>query len=625
MSDSIAIFGRELRSRRLDKKLTQSQLARRLFRSPSDISRWETGRSSPPDRQTVLSLAKALELDTGETNRLLACAQFHPIGETGGDIANPTTLLLAGEIDSPRLGLRERRAFEDEVGRFIRMRAKYHTLRSLDVTEDPRAAEDTYNALFQELNRLTDTLKISLWTALAEVCEQQSKFQEADNWYVRAALAARWSDDLHQNGELLMRAGDALRSCSDSRAFDRYEEAQEAFETLVEPLGVIRSERKRASAQLWINGDDGEAIKLLGSIFEKIETLLTLATRDAKARILREKCNALYLAGWAYSLAGKQELGIKLRQDGLHIADELQDSYLRVLGDLLIADDYNNVSRLVEAEEHYLRALKNSEQIDAPWMRRMEQGNAMRGLGSVKTKQRQWNEARGYLDESYRISIAHGDRLRQARTLNEMGHLHEAERNYPEAFEAHWQALGIFDLVGHRYYRLTTRLYLSDIALMQDDMKTATMLLAEAKDLALAGDGEDDRDLARIEGRQAFCGWLERRGLDERARELYEKSRQSASQAQTLEEWRAMVLDQFNKLLLRGQDDEVIELVDYITELVRQEDRPEDEAFLRCVREKEAEATYRRSIRSREPLSRTRTRISSDEHAHPVTLTTSDA
>ena len=69
------ILGRLIRDLREDKKLTQAELAKKMkARSPSYISMIEKGIRPKVSRETILSIAKALDLNLEETDFLLATA-----------------------------------------------------------------------------------------------------------------------------------------------------------------------------------------------------------------------------------------------------------------------------------------------------------------------------------------------------------------------------------------------------------------------------------------------------------------------------------------------------------------------------------------------------------------------
>jgi transcriptional regulator with XRE-family HTH domain len=71
-------FIRELKSQRLSKLLTQKELALRMGTSRAYVGLMES-RLPPKNPHVVIELARALELDSYNTNRLLASAGFLPL------------------------------------------------------------------------------------------------------------------------------------------------------------------------------------------------------------------------------------------------------------------------------------------------------------------------------------------------------------------------------------------------------------------------------------------------------------------------------------------------------------------------------------------------------------------
>ena len=79
-------FGKLLSFKRLARGYSQVQLAVALgFLDPSLISKYERGTRNP-DRITIISIARILELSNEETNDLLSIAGYAPINDYLKDI-----------------------------------------------------------------------------------------------------------------------------------------------------------------------------------------------------------------------------------------------------------------------------------------------------------------------------------------------------------------------------------------------------------------------------------------------------------------------------------------------------------------------------------------------------------
>ncbi len=76
-SSEQSLFGALLRSFRQRRELTQSALAYRIDKhSRGSIQAWEGSLYLPSDRETVLALARALQLTESETDKLLLAAHY---------------------------------------------------------------------------------------------------------------------------------------------------------------------------------------------------------------------------------------------------------------------------------------------------------------------------------------------------------------------------------------------------------------------------------------------------------------------------------------------------------------------------------------------------------------------
>src|SRR5258708_30738952 len=78
-SSESGLFGALLKSFRQRRQLTQSALAHRIGKhSRGSIQAWEGSLYLPSDRETVLALARALQLTESETDRLILAAHYPP-------------------------------------------------------------------------------------------------------------------------------------------------------------------------------------------------------------------------------------------------------------------------------------------------------------------------------------------------------------------------------------------------------------------------------------------------------------------------------------------------------------------------------------------------------------------
>lgn len=80
-------FGPVLAAARESRGLTQGQLARKMGRSPQQISRMENGEREPM-LSTILLVAAALDMDPGELVRRAAAAMPPPVPVAAGEEAH---------------------------------------------------------------------------------------------------------------------------------------------------------------------------------------------------------------------------------------------------------------------------------------------------------------------------------------------------------------------------------------------------------------------------------------------------------------------------------------------------------------------------------------------------------
>ena len=71
-------FGQRLRELRKAKGLTQEELARKTAISSTYVSKLETGVSTPPRHNVILALAKALDVNSADTDKLFGLAKKMP-------------------------------------------------------------------------------------------------------------------------------------------------------------------------------------------------------------------------------------------------------------------------------------------------------------------------------------------------------------------------------------------------------------------------------------------------------------------------------------------------------------------------------------------------------------------
>ncbi len=126
----LTTFGHLLKSARLERGLTQKQLAEMVGVDGSYIARLEMDERRP-SRKVVLKLARALQLSPEESDRLLASAQHLPEGDlerllsnSGVPLTHPVIQVVANALQDKELSPRGRELLEEEITAYVSFRAQ---------------------------------------------------------------------------------------------------------------------------------------------------------------------------------------------------------------------------------------------------------------------------------------------------------------------------------------------------------------------------------------------------------------------------------------------------------------------------------------------------------------------
>ena len=369
--------------------LTQLDLAVKVRRTPSDISRWENGaRKSLPDRNTIIALAHALNLTISDTNRFLEAANFEiPLSEKGVDLANPAIKRIVDIIATTKMSSQRMKAFEKDICDFIDIWKEYQ---DLETNEDFEMRIKGYRLLLNEKFPIfVDGFRIRSLHSWGKSYKHRGFFHEAIQCYKQGLRTAERIGSLQWSAELELCLGDAFRELSDPSAREHYERAAKTFgENLKDKINNIRNRRKMASVDLMMGtatiGLD--PLNIFKACEEEVQDLLRdKSMEETRQQILEERCHIFYFIGWAYSLMGLSKEDIDVRQEGLKLAHELKDEYLITQGYHYLGDDFDNIDEMDKAEENYKNALEHCEKIKTPRKDR-EKSSIYRGLGSTLAK-----------------------------------------------------------------------------------------------------------------------------------------------------------------------------------------------------------------------------------------------
>jgi len=572
-------FGALLRHYRTRQGLNQMHLAAQLNLTPSNISRWESGKRSPPDRDTTLALADVLELEPRDTNLLLAAAGYMQVEGGGIDFGDPLLRSLATTLagDMPPA---QRALFRRQIEELLQIWSQALCLAAPAESRDRREQREAYERLLDESFALHTLIRLPILAALGRQSARQSQYLEARVWYERAKEAADHAGEQAWSAEMSVQTGNILRALGEREALSHYRAAERVFAAIPDPLGAARCRRKQASVFLYLGIESADdALRAEQLLHDNIAQLTALrrAAPDQERAVQTELFNAYSYLGWLHSLQGRAEEGIELRRRALSLARRLQDHYRLSVGHRLLGDDHENRGDLAEAEANYREALAQCDGIESPTKRAREQGKVERGLGATLTRQGRFDEASSHLAESLAIFRSAEDDLNLAWTLNELGKLHAARGSTGRALDAHWVARAVFEKIGNAYYAAGAGLDLAEIHCLQGALDQAQALAEQSH--RVASERGHRRLLARAQELRGFVALL-RDGRYEQARPLYDAFFDTVLEIGALAEyaerliqraehllaqrWYAAVQEMAAHHMLRCQGDDDAELVQHL-------------------------------------------------------------
>ena len=497
-------FGALLRHYRTKQGVSQIQLASEIGLTPSNISRWESAKRSPPDRVTVVALGDALDLESRDTNLLLATAGYMQVEGGGIDLGDPLirslATTLAIDFDPAKLGL-----FRRQLEELLHIWSSTVQFAEEDNDDARTNARVDYESLLDRSYDLHTLTRMPILAALGRQRMQQSNYLEARVWYDRAKEAADQAGERVYSAEMSVQIGNILRTLGQREALIHYQAAESIFTKAANPLGAARCRRKQASVYLYLGIETAEnALRAEQLLRDNVDQLSALrrTTADREGSIQTELFNAYSYLGWLQSLQGRAEEAIDIRRRALNLARSLNDHYRLSIGHRLLGDDYENRGDLDESEANYREALKQCLRIESADKRAREQGKVERGLGKTLIRTARFEEAAMHLTESLSIFRAAEDDLNMAWTLNERGMLHAARGSMGRALDMQWVARAVFERIGNDYYAAGAGLDLAEIHSLQGDVDQALALAQQSR--RIASDRGHLRLLARAQEANAF-------------------------------------------------------------------------------------------------------------------------
>ena len=398
-------FGALLRHYRTRQGVSQIQLADDINLTPSNISRWEAAKRSPPDRATVLALGEALDLEPRDTNLLLAAAGYMQV-EGERHRLRRSVAALAG--DHAGRGLSNLPAWDSSVASWRSCCTSGPApccLPRMRRTRDRREARVDYERLLDHSFELHTLTRMPILAALGRQRAQQSHFLEARVWYERAKDAADLAGERAWSAEMSVQIGNILRTLGQREALSS---TTRTPSTSSPPSGTRWARRaaaanRPASISTWASRPHRTRCAPSSSC----ATMWTncppcAASRPTRPQRCRPSCSTPtpIWAGCRACRAAPRKRASTCAAARRTWRGALHDHYRLSVGHRLLGDDYENRGDLEEAEANYREALEHCAAHREPGQRAREQGKVERGLGATLTRQARYDEAAQHLTES---------------------------------------------------------------------------------------------------------------------------------------------------------------------------------------------------------------------------------
>lgn len=455
-TDSAALlppFEQLLRERREAQCLTQTDLARRMNRSPSLVSLLES-KKRLPTRPLIGEIARALNLTEDERNRLLLAAGFQ-----------------ADELES---------AIKQIVALLARQTTLDGTEQALvhaDLSNVVSSWRDLFDGLTQlRSGRLVDarehfdkmahhseyspTLKAALLIRRADVLVEVGKLRQAKMVLLKAGrIMQHWPE----GWGLALRAERAaslamleLRKGQYASARRSLDESVQWYRQLLHSATPERGDEAQVSAS-WGLGKSHKRLAQVALFQDDVEESLryTRIARDHFGRVPASPIRAIWLRrtmeleAWAYSKRGDFERARRLHRDALDESRAARDAYGEARGYLYLGDDIRRaLTRCFDA------AL--SSQPFTPAQRRKAIASALeRELGGKGRVAELLDEAEGHYADALDHSNALGQRILLGRALLGRGVILrlkatvlDAPAHYADALDALEQAQDLERQIG---------------------------------------------------------------------------------------------------------------------------------------------------------------------------------
>lgn len=360
MDTRYAAFGSSLRNLRERAKLTKSQLVQdlRVGVSISMLSLYEKG-VRRPRRPIVLNLARALDLSSADTNRLLQAAEHPTLSDEGLETKHPGLIPIAAYFANPDISDEQKSATATELGMLVDIKIAEVQAEKLRVNRKWDEAENKSKSNLSASDKLVARLK---WPSFNN---------SALTLYHRGYLVQA-EEELRQSYELsnqlknpVWQIDDLTHTGDVERLRGYWEVADNSYNSALNIAKNLKTIRTNRKANGLIFRKLAETLLFQGYVKDAHDLLEASLKLFQKIRDKYEIGKTYASIGWAYDLEGKWEKALEYKEQALELSGaSTQDEYNIMKAHLYYGDSYLVGGKFEEAKRNYGEALRLSRKLE---------------------------------------------------------------------------------------------------------------------------------------------------------------------------------------------------------------------------------------------------------------------
>jgi transcriptional regulator with XRE-family HTH domain len=478
MNQKLEQFGALLREFRKAKGWSQTKLSQKSGVSQPTISQYEKGNSAG-QKQKILRLAAALELDSSQRNQLLLLAGHPPefAAEDQFDLRASAALRIIAAVlnDEPLLELLKPLG-EEPIATFAEGWQEYGLAKRAKYKRDWYETIRLCDEALTKIGNATDQLRAYLLDTVGIAQLHLGRLPDAESAYNQVESLISRIRDPYLQGLVYTHQGELYRSQS------AWKQALDKFDAAVGKFTDIGDKAKYA----WLQRKIGLVHLFMGDWQQGLNNLTQSATWFRQSADHYELAKVFMALGWAYSLKGDWGLMLRYRQEALRLATEHRvfgqypDKYLQLQAHLYYGYDCRMLGRYQEAEYHLFEADKISKELQE----QKERGLVLLGLARLYMSRCQqgkdfWKKAESTFKQAVEEHSTRQDRLRHARTLTHWAtfYLHTKRKDVEKALKLLDEAKSRFQALKHHYYLAEVAIHLGEAYRLRRDFSSITELV----------------------------------------------------------------------------------------------------------------------------------------------------